>query len=62
MKNITIGVHSTEEYTGGVYNMLSSFGIGLHDAFRAKNLDVKYINEWVKENIMPQFSVGFFTS
>lgn len=62
MKPTTIGIHGHEKYEGGAYNMLASFGIGLHDAFLEKNLDVKYTREWAKENVMPNFLIGFNTS
>jgi spore maturation protein CgeB len=45
--------------SGGIYNMLAGFSVGLHDAMLRKGLEVKYTPTWVKEDIIPEFSLGF---
>ncbi len=65
IQNTLLGVHGDEEnaYTGGVYNMLASFGTGLYKALQKKSPNVKYTYEYIEnQKILPHISVGFNAS
>ncbi|MFA6988711.1 MAG: glycosyltransferase [Candidatus Gastranaerophilaceae bacterium] len=59
VKNLSFGVHGTANYQGGIYNMLASFGVSLHKAFKNKGFDIKYTHEYLSEYRLPIISVGF---
>lgn len=54
-----IGIYGTEKLEGGVYNVLSSFSTGLHDAFKAKFYDVEYMYKYYENKILPDFTIAF---
>ena len=59
VKNLSFGVHGTANYQGGIYNMLASFGVSLHKAFKNKGFDIKYTHEYLSEYRLPIISIGF---
>ena len=54
-----VGIYGSEDLEGGVYNVLSSFPKGLHNAFKAKFYDVEYMYKYCEDNILPDLTIAF---
>jgi hypothetical protein len=54
-----IGLYGKGNLKGGIYNVLSSFTKGLHDAFKAKFYDAEYMYKYQEKNISPDLTIAF---
>lgn len=59
MSDIAVGLYGSKNYQGGVYNILSSFIAGFHDALIAEGIEAKFINEFLSEGKSPNITLSF---
>ena len=59
MSELKIGIYSSEDSLGGLYNVLSTFPKGLYKAFKDKFYDVEYMYRYYEQNILPDMTIAF---
>ncbi|MDD3149370.1 MAG: glycosyltransferase [Candidatus Gastranaerophilales bacterium] len=59
MENLKFGVHGDGQYSGGQFNVLASFNVGILNALKENFLETDLVQNYVQKNILPNLMIGF---
>lgn len=62
MTKISIGVYGSGNCTSGLYKMITSFTLGLHNGLKKQTDSAKYVYEYIQEASVPHIAIAFNTT